>query len=345
MPAGNRANDGELRAVRLTQKCMTSIGCFAFVTLAIGICAPLTHAQDDYPTKPIRLLVPSAGGSTDVLARIVSARLSEGLKKQVVVDSRPSAAGVIATQIAATSRPDGYTLILTYTQHTVNAVLSPKLPYHPVNDFTPITQLTAAGLVLVTNTATPVKTVEEFVRWTRSHNGGLNYGTGGIGSAGHLAAELYNLMAGIKAENVAYKGPAPALLALASGEIHYMFAGLQSSRALVDAGKLRALAVTTPKRLSALGDLPPMSEILPGFEIVGWYGVLGPAKLPKSIVAKLSNELIKAIQQPDTRERIVADGSEPVGSSPEDFQRFMQAEFVKWAKVVKQSGMTGSNGT
>jgi tripartite-type tricarboxylate transporter receptor subunit TctC len=312
------------------------------LSILTGLCLaaiPLAAPAQDYPARPIRLLVPAApGGTTDILARLVGAKLGEVFKQQVVVDNRASASGVIAGEMTATAAPDGYTLMLAYHQHTVNAALGAKLPYHPVNSFTPISQLTSAGLYLVVHPSAPVETLAQFVSWTRGFKGALNFGSAGIGSGGHLAGELYNQMAGIKAAHIPYKGSGPALADLVGAQYHYNFAGLQAAQPLIRSGKLRGLAVTTPKRIPTLPDVPAVAEALPGFEVVGWYGVIGPAKLPAPIVSRLHAELAKMLNLPDIRERIVFDGSEPVGSSPEEFTRFMHADLVKWAKVVKDSG-------
>jgi tripartite-type tricarboxylate transporter receptor subunit TctC len=306
--------------------------------LALAL-AGAASAQQDYPSRPIRLITPAAqGGTTDLLARLFGARLSEAFKQQVLVDNRASASGVIAAGMTASAPPDGYTLLLAYHQHIVNAALNPKLPYEPVESFTPITQLTSAGLLLVVNPSTPVANLSEFVDWTRNFKGALNFGSAGIGSGGHLAGELYKLMTGVKAEHIPYKGSGPALMDLIAGQYHFNFAGIQGAQTQVRAGKLRALAVTTPRRLAALPELPAVAEALPGFEVVGWYGVLGPAGLPKAVVTRLHDELVKVLNQPDMRERIVADGSEPVGNTPEEFRRFMRADLDKWAKLVKESG-------
>ena len=296
-------------------------------------------AQDSYPNRPVRLVTPAApGGTTDILARLVGARLTEALKQQVIVDNRASASGVVAAEIVANSPPDGYTLFLPYHQHTVNAAMNPKLPYHAVDSFTPITQLTAAGLLLVVNPATPVKTVKEFVEWTKSYKGPLNFGSAGLGSGGHLAGELYNVTVHIKAQHIPYKGSGPALIDLVAGQYHYNFAGIQAAQALVRGGKLRGLAVTNPKRIAAIPELPAMAEVLPGFELVGWYGFAAPAKLPKPILARLHAEVVKIMQAPDIRDRIAADGSEVVVNSPEEFRKYMHADLVKWAKLVRDSG-------
>ncbi len=301
------------------------------------------HAQAKgeaaYPARPVRFITPAApGGTTDILARLMSQRLSEATKQQFIVDNRASANGVVAADITKNAPPDGYTLFLGYHQHTVNAALNNKLPYHAANDFTPITQLTRAGLMLVVNPAHPAKTIKEFIEWTKATKDPINFGSAGNGSGGHLAGELYKLSTGVKAQHIPYKGSGPALTALAGGEYHFNFAGMQAAQGLARAGRLRALAVTAPKRVGALPDIPAMSEVLPGFEVVGWYGVMAPPKMSQTLVHKLHTELISALNRPDTRERIVADGSEPVGSSPEDFRKFLLADLEKWAKVVKLSG-------
>jgi len=311
----------------------------AFIVLLGFAVSAAATAQEDYPNKPIRLITPAAqGGTTDILARIFGAKLSEVFKHQVLVDNRASASGVIAGQMTAAAPPDGYTLLLAYHQHTVNAALNPKLPYHPVDSFTPITQLTSAGLMLVVNPSAPVNNLAEFIAWTRSFQGALNFGSAGIGSGGHLAGELYKLMAGEKAEHIPYKGAGPAMADLIAGQYHFNFSGLQGSQVQVRAGRLRGIAVTTPKRLAASPDIPAMAEALPGFEVVGWYGVIGPASMPAPLVSRLHDELVKILNQPDVKSRIESDGSEPVGSSPEEFRRFMRADMDKWAKLVKESG-------
>ena len=296
-------------------------------------------AQGEFPNRTIRLITPAApGGTTDILSRLVAAKLTETMGQQVIVDNRASASGVNAGEITARAAPDGHTLLLVYHQHTINAALNAKLPYHPVNDFTPISQLTSAGLFLVVNPSTPAKTPKEFLDWTRSLKGSINFGSAGIGSGGHLAGELYNLMAGIKAQHIPYKGSGPALADLVGGQYHYNFAGMQAAQSLVRAGRLRGIAVSNPKRIAAMADVPAMAEVLPGFELVGWYVIAGPAKMPKPLVSRLNTELLRFLAMPDVRERILADGSEPVGNDPETFRKYMLADMIKWAKLVKESG-------
>lgn len=321
-----------------TVRSLSFAGRAFFLALGLAVAAQ-APAQQDYPSRPIRLITPAApGGTTDILARVFGARLADVFKQQVVVDNRASASGVIAGELTANAPPDGYTLLLAYHQHTVNAALNPKLPYHPVESFTPITQLTSAGLLLVVNPSAPVRNLAEFVDWTRNFKGPLNFGSAGNGSGGHLAGELYKQMTGVKAEHIPYKGNAPALMDLVAGQYHFNFAGMQGAQPLARSGKLRALAVTAPRRLAALPELPAVAEVLPGFEVVGWYGVIGPAALPRPVLARLHGELVRILNQPDVRERIVADGAEPVGSAPEEFRQFMLADLAKWAKLVKESG-------
>ena len=310
----------------------------AFLAALLLVAAGAAQPQD-YPSRPIRLITPAApGGTTDLLARLVGAKLGEIFGQPVIVDNRASASGVIAGELTAKAPPDGYTLLLAYHQHTINAALNATLPYHPVNDFTPITQLTRAGLLLVVNPSSPPHTLQEFVAWTKQRSGELNYGSAGLGSGGHLAGELYKQMAGIKAEHIPYKGTGPALMDLIGGRYDYNFAGVQGAQTQVRAGKLRALAVTTPQRIPALPDLPAVAEALPGYEVVGWYGVIGPAGMPAPLVERIHDELVRVLAQPDVRERIQNDGSEPVGNTAREFREFMTADLAKWAKVVKQSG-------
>jgi len=310
----------------------------SLAALLLALCATLAQAQD-YPNRSIRILIPAApGGTTDLLARLFAAKLGEAFKQQVVAENRASASGVIAGELTAKSPPDGYTLLLAYHQHTVNAALNPNLPYHPVNDFTPVTQLTAAGLLLVVNPNSPPKNLPEFIQWTKGFQGPLNFGSAGQGTGGHLAGELYKQMTGIKAQHIPYKGTGPSLIDLMGGRYEFSFAGMQGAQTQVHAGKLRAIAVTTPKRVASMPDIPAVAEALPGFEVVGWYGVLAPAGLPAPILARLNEEFVKALREPDVRKRILDDGAEPVGSTPEEFKRFLDADLAKWAKVVKESG-------
>jgi len=220
----------------------------------------------------------------------------------------------------------------------VNAALL-KLPYHPVNDFTAITQLTEAGIVLVVHPGSPPKNFKEFLEWTRNYKGALNYGSAGHGSGGQLGGELYKLQAGVKATHIPYKGAGPALIALMGNEFQYTFAGLVGALPLARAGRIRAIAVTTAKRIPGYEDIPTMKESgLPDFEVVGWYGVMTPPRLPKALVTRLHAELVKVLREPDVNKRIIGFGGTPVGNDPETFRKFLLADMAKWADVVKKSG-------
>ena len=316
---------------------MTRYTAVCFMLFLFG--AGLAHGQG-YPTRPIRFITPAApGGTTDILARLTGAKLAEVLKQQVVVDNRASASGVIAGELTAKAPPDGYTIFMGYHQHTINAALIAKLPYHPVNDFTPITQLTEAGVILLVHPSTPVRNFKEFMEWTKSYKGALNYGSAGHGSGGHLAAELYNMMTGVKAQHIPYKGAGPTLIDLAGGQFQFAFTGMLPAQVFIKSGRLRPIAVTASRRAPGLPDIPTVAESgLPGYEVLGWYGVLAPAKLPKPILTRLHAELVAIIKQPDVRGRIESEGANTVGSAPEDFRKFMLADLAKWAKVVKASG-------
>src|SRR5262245_59430736 len=222
-------------------------------------------AADVYPSRPIRIITPAQpGGTTDFLARLLATHLTEVWKQQAIVDNRGSASGINAAEITQHSAPDGHTLFLLYHQHTVNAAIQPKLPYHAVNDFTPISQITEAGTLLVVNASHPAKTPKEFVDWIKTTKENINFGSAGIGSAGHLGGELLALATGVKMQHIPYKGTGPAIVDLIAGQYHFNFAGLTGALAQVSAGKLRAIAVSAPKRVKALPDIPALAEVLPG---------------------------------------------------------------------------------
>jgi tripartite-type tricarboxylate transporter receptor subunit TctC len=320
------------------------IGSSLFARAPLTVCCIVATiasaaAADNYPSRPVRIITPAQpGGTTDYLARLLATRLTEVWKQQAIVDNRGSASGVNAAEITKNAAPDGYTLCVVYHQHVVNAAIIPNLPYHTVNDFTPISQMTEAGTLLVVNPSHPAKSLKEFVDWSKTTKEPINFGSAGIGSGGHMGGELYNMMTGIKAQHIPYKGTGPALVDLMAGQFHFGFLGLSTGQVHMRSGKLRAIAVTTPKRLKSLPDIAAVAELLPGFEVVGWYGLVGPAHLPKPVLQKIYRETATYVKSPDFIKRAAADGAEAVGSDPETFRQFMLADLIKWAEVVKRSG-------
>lgn len=279
------------------------------------------------------------GGGTDTNARIVSQRLAEQLGVQVLVDNRPGAASMLGTDIVAKAAPDGYTLLTASPEFTVNPSLQPKMPYDALRDFAPIAQTVSTQYVLSTHPSIPVRTLKEFIALAKAKPGQLNYGSSGVGSANHLAAELLQMTTGTKLMHIPFKGAGPATIALLSGDITFMFSSTTAAVAQIKSGKLRAIAVTGPSRFAELPDVPTISEAgIPGFVITGWFGVLAPAATPREIVNKLAAEIVRVVQHAGVRERFAALGTVPVSSSPAEFAAFIRSEIDKWSKVVKASG-------
>jgi tripartite-type tricarboxylate transporter receptor subunit TctC len=291
-------------------------------------------AADTYPTRPIRLISPAPpGGSTDTLARVVGGRLSEALHQQVIIDNRPGAGSVIGTEIVARAVPDGYTLGVVYTTHTTNASLQ-KLPYDPVADFSPITMLSSAPLVLVVPTASPIQSVRDLLAAAKAKP--LAYGSAGVGSGGHLSGELLRMMTGIEITHVPYKGAAPAATDVAGGHLAFQFGAQITVQPFLNGRRLRAIAVTSAKRAASLPDVPSMIEAgVPGFEVLNWFGVLGPAKMPNALVTRLNSTIVELLKRPDVREKLTGEGSEIIGSTPAQFTAFLKEDVAKWARVVK----------
>lgn len=315
----------------------------AAAVLGIGAAAATNaiHAQS-YPTRPIRLLVAyPPGGGSDTLARIVAPKLTETVGQHVVVDNRPGAAGNIATEIAARAQPDGYTLLWGFsTPLVVNPSLYKKLPFDTEKDFAPISLLAAAQYILVVHPSVQANSVRELAAFARSKPGQLNYASAGVGSPLHLAAELFKKTAGVDIVHVPYKGGGPASVAVLSGEVKILFGSFASSLPHVKAGKLKALAVTGPKRSSEAPEVPTMQEVgFRGFDVRAWYGVLAPAGTSKVIVTRLNREFVKILSMPDVQEALRRHGLEPTGSTAEAFAAHIQAEKAVWAKVIKDAGI------
>ena len=308
---------------------------------ALALATALPAFAQPYPAKPIRFVVPyPAAGPLDTVARLLAQKVGESVRQPVVVDNKPGAGGNIGADIVAKSPPDGYTILMgAVATHAINPTLYARIPYDPVRDFTPITQVAATPNVLVVNPAVPARDVREFIAYAKAHPGTLNFGSGSTGSAGHLAGELFNAQAGVAMTHVPYKGAAPAMQDLVGGRIDLMFDNLASALAQVKAGKIRALAVTTAKRSSLALDLPTIAESgLPGFDISTWFGVFAPASIPREVRDRLHAEFARALAAPDVREKMLALGAEPVASSPEEFAGYIRREADKYARLVKASG-------
>ncbi len=308
-------------------------------TLVSALLAGAVHAQQ-YPTRPIRFIVPfQPGAGSDITARTVAGKMSDLLRQQVVVDNRPGASGNIGLELTARAAPDGYTVVLMSATTTVNAVVQ-KLPFDLARDFAPVSQMTSQPYCLTVHPSIPSKTAREFIELIRAKPNFYTYGSSGTGGLSHLAGALMSSMAKVNWIHVPYKGGAPGITDMLGGQIHSQFATIIGTQAHVKAGKLRWLAVSTLKRSAAVPDLPTMSEAaLPGFDINGWYGMLAPAALPKPVLASLNRAVLEALKAPDVGPRFAADGSEPVGSTPEAFAAHIKREIAKYAKVTKDAGM------
>jgi len=295
-------------------------------------------ASGDYPAKLIRFIVANApGGGADMLARAIAQKLSERVKQPVVVDNRPGAGGVVGTEVAAKAAPDGYTIVMIATNHTVNPSLYKSLPYDALRDFEPVTQVTASPNVLVVHPSLPPTSLQAFLALARSKPGQLNYSSAGNGTAGHLAAELMKVMAKIDVVHVPYKSAPQALADLVSGEVQLQFSNLMAALPQIGAKKLRGLAVTTSVRSPAIPTLPTMAEAgLPGYRVDQTYGILAPAKTPAAMVERLNAEIVQILNTPEMKKQLLADGAIPVGNTPQQYRQYLTEEVQKWARVAKQ---------
>ena len=309
-------------------------------TLACLFVVTSTAMAQSYPAKPVRLVVPVApGGGTDILARTISQKLGESLGQLVVVENRGGAAGNVGTEFVSKSAADGYTLVIVNPSFAVNPNLYRNLPFDPVRDFTPITHLTSSPLLLVAHPSLPVKSVRQLIALAKARPGEINFASPGSGQSPHLAGELFNTMAAVKMVHIPYRGGGAVLTDLLGGHITLYFGGIISTLPHAKAGKLHMLAVSSLHRSRAIPEVPTIAEAaLPGFEAVGWYGILAPAGTPKEIIAQLSTALIKIVGAPDMQARLIEDGSQPVGGSPEKFANFIRNEITKWGRVVRDSG-------
>jgi tripartite-type tricarboxylate transporter receptor subunit TctC len=308
-----------------------------------ALCAAATsHAatQDNYPAKPIRLVVPfTPGGSTDILARLIAKQITDTFGQQCIIDNRPGAGGTIGMEIAARAAPDGYTLVMGHIGTlAVNPTLYSKLSYDPLKDFQPITQIAMIPNMMSVNPKLPVKTVRDVIALAQAKPGSLNYGSAGNGSAAHLSTEYFKLLTKTDITHIPYKGTAPALTDLIAGNISLVITGVPPQLGHVKSGRLRPIAVATAKRLPLFPEVPAINETVKGYEATQWYGILAPAAVPKAYITRLNGAIVKALHSAEAKERLASEAAEPVGNSPEEFGRFIKAEIVRWAPVVKQSG-------
>jgi tripartite-type tricarboxylate transporter receptor subunit TctC len=298
--------------------------------------------SQDYPKRPIRIIITVApGGGSDITARMIAQKLTEAWGQQAIVDNRPGGNGIVGMEIAANATPDGHTLVLgTIGPVAVNPSLYAKLPYDPVNGFAPVARAVSALNVLVVHPSLPVNSVKELIAYAKANPGKLNFGSSGVGFADHLAGELFNTLAGVKMAHVPYKGGAPAMIDLVSGNIQLIFATVSTALTQMKAGRIRALAVTSGKRIEQFAELPTVAEAgVPGFAVDNWYGVLAPRGTPKPIIAKLHAEINRALEQHDVRERLQVLGIFAFPTpTPEAFGDYIKSEIAKYAQVVKASG-------
>jgi tripartite-type tricarboxylate transporter receptor subunit TctC len=297
----------------------------------------LNVAAADYPVKPIRLIAAQpAGGNTDVVARLFSQQLAERFGRQIVVDNRGGAGGIIATELVARAEPDGYTLLAVGSSFTANPGLVAKLPYDTRRDFVPLTMLASGPNILVVGAAFPSRSVKEIIAAARAQPGKLNFASSGVATATHLAGELFKYLAQVDMQHVAYKGAPAAMVAVSSGESDLSFAGMSGALPLIRSGKLRAVAVTTVKRWPNLPDVPTVAESgVPGYDAPNWYGLFGPAKMPADIVARLQREIAQIAKLDFVRERLIADGLAPTDATPQEFSAHIEREIAKWTKLAK----------
>ncbi|MGZ5169393.1 MAG: tripartite tricarboxylate transporter substrate binding protein [Burkholderiales bacterium] len=312
----------------------------AFLAAAVAALSVLSVSAADYPSRPIRVIVPfTAGSASDMLARMVGPKLTDAWGQQVVIDNRPSAGGTVAGGIVASAAPDGQTLMFTSSGFAGAAALYEKLPYDPLKDFTGVTLLAVTPLVLVVSSSLGVKTVKELIALARQKPGQINFGSSGIGSGTHFGGELFKLSAKINVTHIPYRGTPEALTDTMSGRIQFFVSPVLPAMPLIRSGRIVALGVTSPQRLPMLQDVPTIAEAaIPGFDYEGWYGVFAPARTPRAVVNKLSQEIGRALATPDVQDRILREGAAPRSMMPEQFDRMVREEIVMRGKIFKAAG-------
>lgn len=313
--------------------------------LAAGMVASsAAGAAEAYPSKPIRFVVPAAaGGPTEIVTRLLAERMTQSMGVSVIVEAKPGAGGNIGADAVAKSAPDGYTILMgTIGTNAINQTLYKSMPFQPLKDFTAVTQVVSYPLVVVVNPKLPIYSVADLIAYARANPGKLNRASGGSGTSMHMSGELFNEMAGVQMQHIPYKGSLPALTDVIGGQADLAFDSLVIAQPLIKAGKLRAIAVTGPKRSPAAPDIPTVAETVPGYAMTSWIGVFAPAGTPRPIVDRLQQEIARALADPRVREQLVSQAADPVASKPDDFARFTADETEKWAPVVKASGASVS---
>lgn len=307
---------------------------------ALAFASSLVWAQAPYPAKPIRLVVPFApGGPVDTLGRAMQPKLAEALGQQIVIDNRAGAGSIIGTEVGVRSPPDGYTLLLTSSSIAINPSIYPKMPFDATRDLAPISQISTSSLIAVVHPSVPVRSIKELIALAKARKGELIYASTGTGSAPHLSVELFAAMTGTKLIHVPHKGAAPATVDLLAGNVAFMFNNLISAVPNVQAGRLRALAVTGATRTPALPDLPTVAEAgVPGYEASTWYAMFAPVGVPQNILERLHREVAAIAKSPDIRKQLQAVGIDPVGGTPAALAQYLRSEIVKWGRVAKASG-------
>jgi len=319
----------------------SAVLCALPIALCLLIATPAVAQTDEFPSKPIRIIVPlAAGGTGDTMGRLLAETMSTDTGKRVIVENRAGSGGTIGTDVVAKSAPDGYTLALVGTSHCMNATLQ-KLPYDPINDFTPIALIANTPSVLIVHPSVPANSVQEFIAFAKAKPGSIHYGSAGNGSTPHLHAELFKIMTGVDIVHVPYKGSTPARVAVMSGEVQADFDGLLPSLPLIKEGKLRGLGVTNAQRTAVAPDIPTIAESgVPGYVADSWYALLAPAKMPKAISDKLYAMVQHALQSPTMKARLTKLGADPGTGTPEDLKKLLQTEIPKWGRVIREAKIT-----
>ena len=314
-------------------------GYAAALVLSAGAIPAAAAAAQQYPTKPIRIIALSSPASgPDIIGRLLGQKCTEAWGQQVIVDTRPGASGIIGAEIASKAAPDGHTLMIVTSQAVIVSVMYEKLPYHLLKDFSPISMLAWTPFILVVHPSVPAASIKELVAYAKSKPGELRYGSGGAGSPPHLSAEIFKSMTGTDILHVPYKGVTPALMDTVAGQVQMVFSVIPAVLSTIKTGKVKALGVTSARRTPFVPDLPAIAETVPGYEFIGWYGLVAPARTPEGILSKLNAEIARILKAPEFQERLAALGAEPISSTQQELAAFMQVQTEKMRKAVKESG-------